>query len=284
MRDYIYAEPSTYHEAVERNAILLDDSYFVRPTTGGEVVFQRDNSPLTVDKSNLTRNAARRLVKYLYDGHHTFESLEVDSSAALMLYVRNGYQKQYFWKALLQEMNVALEELLDGKEPFCVNNFFFHSPYPDYLNTAFLPELADKAQEYADQYDDNDHLVYVDSEIERVLREAESEGHRFYAQEVDQAVGQYVFIDETLGMHFMDREMLLGTHCRDLMLYTVDNCIEYAASSFFDYVFNDACIIDQVYDYFGRALALYHKNGLRKSDFWHDVCAEVHTLLTSYSS
>lgn len=284
MRNYIFAEPSTYHEAVERNAILLDDSYFVRPTTGGEVVFQRDNSPLTVDKSNLTRNAARRLVKYLYEGHHTFENLEVDSSAALMLYVRNGYQKQSFWKALLQEMTAALEELLDGKKPFSVDNFFFHSPYPEYLKTAFIPELADKAKDYAERYDDKAYLIYVDSEIERVLREAESEGQRFYAYEVDEAVGQYVFVDETMGLYFLDREMLLNTKCRDLMMYSVGNCVEYAASSFFEYVFNDACDIDRVYDYFGRALALYRKNGLNESEFWHHVCEEVHTLLTNYSS
>lgn len=284
MRNYICAEPSTYHEAVERNAILLDDSYFVRPTKEGEVVFQRDNSPLTVDKGHLTRNAARRLVKYLYEGHHTFENLEVDSSAALMLYLRNGYQKQYFWKALLQEMTTALEELLEGKEPFSVNNFFFRSPYPDYLNTAFIPELVDKAKEYADLYNYKDYLVFVDSEIERVLREAESEGKQIYAYDVDEAIGQYVFIDETAGLTFLNRDMLLHTQCRDLMLFSVGTCVEYAASSFFEYVFNDACVIDQVYDHFGRALALYRKNGLQDAEFWHHVCEEVHTLLTNYSS
>lgn len=280
MWKHIFVDPSTYHDGVEKNAILLDDSYFVRPSTDGEVVFLRKNCTATLDKDQLTRNAARRLVKYLHEGRHTFECHGLESSVALMLNIRNGHRKKDFWDALHQELITALHELLDSNEPFDVHDLFLNAPYPDYLNKATIPEQVDKAKEYADLYNNKEYLVLVDSEVERVLREAEAVGERFYISELDEVLGQYVFIDETLGMTFVDREMLLATKCRDLMMRSVGNCTFFAASSFLEFVFDEACYLEDVYDDFGRGLALYRKNGLTDADFWHHLCVELLAQLT----
>ena len=300
----------SFHDAVEENAIKLEDYHFVRLTRTelkktakeqretdaesyiakwenhvGELVFRYNAETgvgalldsRIIDKDSLTHYAARKLVKCLHDGNGKIEEFCIEGSVALMLFVRSGLKKRDFARAFHKEIVAALEEVIGGQESVEVEEVLLASPYRTSRVVTKSLEIFEEVYERDISYDKA--LILVDSEIEPIIRGVNRKSYR--EETIEAAIGQYVIFDDWLGLPELRREDLLKCNPKNLYFYSVGNCTYSAASALEQFFFFDDCQLDRVIRSFRRGLAIYRKNGFTDADYWRNVCKELHKYMTS---
>lgn len=297
-------------EAVEENAIKLEDYFFVRLTPKelkeiaqkqqeaeaktfianwedyvGEVVYLYDRIKDSyysmdyriADKDSLTRFAARTLVQYIHDGNGKINDVCLECSIALMLFLRNGFKKRDFARAFQKELIDALKKVMKSKKALEIEKVLLKKPDRNLGKVTKSWEIFEKVYDNIDYYDDI--FVFVDSEIEKILWEVNKT--RYRKEEIEKAIGHYVLFDHALGIPDMTREMVLENEDRNLCFTSVGNCTYYAASMLEELFFYDDCMLDKVLQYISKGIAIYRKNGLSDADFWKNVCKDFLEILTS---
>ena len=313
MCSYNYEEMDRYVsfcEAVEENAIKLEDRSFVRLTRKelrkiaqyqqetdeetfmdnwedyvGEIVFLYDNSKAPfistdyriADKDSLTRYVARTLVKYMHDGHGNINDVCMECSIALMLFIRNGLQKRDFAKAFQKELIDALQLVNKGKEELEIEKVLLAKNVDARKKVTKSLELFEVVYEDIDRYDNI--FVYVDSEIELILQDIDKK--RYPKEEIKKAIHQYVLFDHAMGTHDLTREMVLKNEDRDLFFTSVGNSTHCAAEMLERMFFYEDCTLENVVTLISKGIAVYRKNELSDAEFWENVCKDFQKALTS---
>lgn len=257
-----------FYEAVAENAIKLgDDSEapFISTDCGN------------VDKDSLTRYVARTLVKCIHDGQGNINDVCMECSIALMLFIKDGLQEEDFERAFQKELIDALQIVIKGKEALEVEKVLFTKKLDIQKKMTKSLDLFEKVYEDIDYYDD--FFMFADSEIKQVLLEIKK--IKYSKEDIEQAIGQYILIDDALGSGVMSRDMVLETTYRNLGFTSVNNCTYFAASTLEDLFFADHFMIERIFKYISKGIAIYRKNGLSDSDFWKNVCIDFYKILTS---
>lgn len=257
-----------FYEAVAENAIKLgDDSEapFISTDCGN------------VDKDSLTRYVARTLVKCIHDGQGNINDVCMECSIALMLFIKDGLQEEDFERAFQKELIDALQIVIKGKEALEVEKVLFTKKLDIQKKMTKSLDLFEKVYEDIDYYDD--FFMFADSEIKQVLLEIKKT--KYSKEDIEQAIGQYILIDDALGSGVMSRDMVLETTYRNLGFTSVNNCTYFAASTLGNLFFADHFMIERIIKYISKGIAIYRKNGLSDSDFWKNVCKDFYKILTS---
>lgn len=257
-----------FYEAVAENAIKLGD--------GSEAPFISTDCG-NVDKDSLTRYVARTLVKCIHDGQGNINDVCMECSIALMLFIKDGLQEEDFERAFQKELIDALQIVNKGKEALEVEKVLFTKKLDIQKKMTKSLDLFEKVYEDIDYYDD--FFMFADSEIKQVLLEIKK--IKYSKEDIEQAIGQYILIDDALGSGVMSRDMVLETTYRNLGFTSVNNCTYFAASTLEDLFFADHFMIERIFKYISKGIAIYRKNGLSDSDFWKNVCIDFYKILTS---
>ena len=220
------------------------------------------------DKDTLTCNAARKAAMCIYHGKGQIADAGVDGAIAMMLYIRNGYDKVDFWNHFEKEFMTGLEELLNGKESLVIDDLILKNPFKDERYT--IIDLMKEAEE-SSKYFDDDNFVVMDSDIAKNIIETNS--FESYSDEtLNQAIGEYVIvISHTIGLS-MTKEQILDNKNDNLFFYGVDTVAFAAALTIRGFLLCKRYILGKTRAHLGRGLAIYRKNGLSAADFWRNTC------------
>ena len=194
----------------------------------------------------------------------------------MMLYLRNGLDKDDFWKAFREELANGLQELLDGKESLDIEEILLQEPCPD--EDMYVIDLVKLAEKESEKYPDAAfHLM--DDELSDLLIKY---GY-LPDEDTKEFMGEYVFVwssnydtDDPEG-YLTIEEMRSGEH--EIVFDNKDFMPFMAASSFEDEIFMNSCDTSDFIHDFSIGIALYKKNGKTSADFWRDFCHELLKLL-----
>ena len=222
-----------------------------------------------VDKESLTRNAAKKMANYLYQGKGSINEIGNESAIAMMMYVRNGYYKKDFLNDLSKEMANGLEELVSGKEALDTEELILQNPFPE-KNSDIL-ELFDVAKAHAGDYKDEEFIL-IDSEIAEMLKKGPKGHDPYYSDyEIDDATGHYAIVKHYWRKVYESREDILKSD-GDLILYSMGTLVYYASHSLQGLLFFRNPNLEHILTFITAGAAVYEKNGLSAADFRKDYC------------
>ena len=233
--------------------------------------YTKDYDDLRIaDKDTLTRNAARKAAMCIYHGKGQIADAGVDGAIAMMLYIRNGYDKVDFWNHFEKEFMTGLEELLSGKESLVIDDLILKNPFKDERYT--IIDLMKEVEESSKHIDD-ENFVVMDSEIAKIIKDT-CKFNQYSDETVNEAIGQYVFIISHMFGFIMTKDMMLNhrNESDTFFFYGVDTGAFAAASTIRDFLLCHNYNLNDTGAYLGRCLAIYRKNGLSAADFWRNTC------------
>ena len=183
------------------------------------------------DKDTLTRTAARKVAEICYHGKGDFNDAGIYAAIAMILYIRNGYNKKDFWANFKKEFLLGLEELLKNNGSIQIEEQLLGNPFKE--EDATIMNLMDTVNEHAGYYGD-DSFVIFDSEIAEVIKRADN----YNDEEINQALGQYVIVLDDLGFFELSKESILK-HDDPSLLYmrSLDTSTFNAAMCIKDFIF-----------------------------------------------
>jgi hypothetical protein len=226
------------------------------------------------DKDGLTRTAARKVAEICYHGKGDFNDAGVYAAIAMILYIRNGYNKKDFWANLNKEFLLGLEELLKNNGSIQIDEQLVGNPFEK--EDATIMDLMDTVNKDADDYED-DSFVIFDSEIAEVFKSADKP--KYYDEEINQALGQYVYVIEDLGLHGISKENILkDVRPSDLNMVSLDTSVYIAAMYIKDFIFHNKFCDSMARDELSEGVAVYRKNNLPEAEFWRNICRKIISL------
>lgn len=220
------------------------------------------------DKDTLTRTAARKVAEICYHGKGDFNDAGIYAAIAMILYIRNGYNKKDFWANFKKEFLLGLEELLKNNGSIQIEEQLLGNPFEE--KDATIMNLMDTANEHAGYYGD-DSFVIFDSEIAEVIKRADN----YNDEEINQALGQYVIVLDDLGFFELSKESILK-HDDPSLLYmrSLDTSTFNAAMCIKDFIFHKD-FGDKVHKDLSEGIAVYRKNNQPEADFWKNMCRKL---------
>lgn len=313
---------SGFREAVERNAMKLNDLFFVNLTSEvlekvsefqhetdsesfktkwekkiGELVFLYNGKKLDYDhykfvrfkklfkrnkeyydlrfasRDALTRSAARKMALYLFQGNGNVDDIGAECSIALMMYLRTGKYKVDFWGDFKVELMKGIEKLLGGNETLDIEESVIINLFSEEDNNILkLPELVNNTP--IDYLHDEDFIIF-DSDVAELLKKTE----RYNDQEIDNAIGQYVIIENWMSGEPYSKDQL-ENNIKYLYLLSLDLCSYFAASLVCAMLFYEEIERCHIKSTFSGGVSIYKKNGLSEADFWKNLCKELHKQLS----
>lgn len=223
------------------------------------------------DKDTLTRTAARKVAEICYHGKGDFNDPGIYAAIAMILYIRNGYNKKDFWVNFKKEFLLGVEELLESDGSIQVGEELLGNPFQ--YEDATIMNIIDIAKADADCFGD-DSFVIFDSEIAEYFKR--SDKCKYYDEEIDQALGQYVYVKEHVGRSGISKECILNdAHPSLLFMQSLDTSAYIAASGMKDFIFNKQFGDTVVRNDLSEGIAVYRKNNLPESDFWKNMCRQI---------
>lgn len=229
-----------------------------------------------VDKDSLTRNAAKKMANYLYQGKGCINDIGNESAIAMMMYVRNGYYKKDFLNDLRKEIANGLEELVGGKESLKPQKLILQNPFPK-ENDDIL-ELFEVAQAHAGDYQDEE-FVLIDSEIAEMLKKGPKDHKPYYSDyEINEATGHYAIVKHYWRRVYDSREDILKSD-GDLILYSMGTLVDYTSRSLRGFLFWEMQNMEHVLTFITAGPAIYEKNGLSAADFRKNYCRALIEVL-----
>lgn len=227
------------------------------------------------EKMSLTRTAAYKLAKYLYQGEGNLDDIGFHCSVVLMLFVRNGFDKNDFKEQFCKDLIDALGELIDGKSSFTVGEPLSLSLY-EYGKGGYITDIRKESLRMAKKFPPKAFHVYDDKLIQAIKDNVEDYPKAWPNKE---CLGQYVVVEDTeseedkvLYMTF-DK---LAKHKGELFVSDMSLETYSAMIDFCDQFFLNDCETSMLLDNFSRCIALYMKNGRTPEDFWKDFCVELY--------
>ena len=189
------------------------------------------------DKDTLTRTAARKVAEICYHGKGNFNDPGIYASIAMILYIRNGYYKRDFWANFKKEFLLGLEELLKNDGSIKIEEQLLGNPFQE--------EVIKCSDNYTDE-------------------------------EINQALGQYVYVKEHLGRSGISKESILNDdHPSELFMQSLDTSAYNAAMCIKSFIlykhFGDSVVRDGL----SEGVAVYRKNNLPEADFWKNMCRKL---------
>ena len=220
------------------------------------------------DKDTLTRTAARKVAEICYHGKGDFNDAGIYAAIAMILYIRNGYNKKDFWANFKKEFLLGLEELLKNNGSIQIEEQLLGNPFKE--EDATIMNLMDTVNEHAGYYGD-DSFVIFDSEIAEVIKRADN----YNDEEINQALGQYVIVLDDLGFFELSKESILK-HDDPSLLYmrSLDTSTFNAAMCIKDFIFHKD-FGDKVHKDLSEGIAVYRKNNQPEADFWRNMCRKL---------
>ena len=220
------------------------------------------------DKDTLTRTAARKVAEICYHGKGDFNDAGIYAAIAMILYIRNGYNKKDFWANFKKEFLLGLEELLKNNGSIQIEEQLLGNPFKE--EDATIMNLMDTVNEHAGYYGD-DSFVIFDSEIAEVIKRADN----YNDEEINQALGQYVIVLDDLGFFELSKESILK-HDDPSLLYmrSLDTSTFNAAMCIKDFIFHKD-FGDKVHKDLSEGIAVYRKNNQPEADFWKNMCRKL---------
>lgn len=220
------------------------------------------------DKDTLTRTAAKKVAEICYHGKGDFNDAGIYAAIAMILYIRNGYNKKDFWANFKKEFLLGLEELLKNNGSIQIEEQLLGNPFKE--EDATIMNLMDTANEHAGYYGD-DSFVIFDSEIAEVIKRADN----YNDEEINQALGQYVIVLDDLGFFELSKESILK-HDDPSLLYmrSLDTSTFNAAMCIKDFIFHKD-FGDKVHKDLSEGIAVYRKNNQPEADFWKNMCRKL---------
>ena len=220
------------------------------------------------DKDTLTRTAARKVAEICYHGKGDFNDAGIYAAIAMILYIRNGYNKKDFWANFKKEFLLGLEELLKNNGSIQIEEQLLGNPFKE--EDATIMNLMDTVNEHAGYYGD-DSFVIFDSEIAEVIKRADN----YNDEEINQALGQYVIVLDDLGFFELSKESILK-HDDPSLLYmrSLDTSTFNAAMCIKDFIFHKH-FGDKVHKDLSEGIAVYRKNNQPEADFWRNMCRKL---------
>lgn len=223
------------------------------------------------DKDTLTRTAARKVAKICYHGKGDFNDPSIYAAIAMILYIRNGYNKKDFWANFKKEFLLGLEELLKNNGSIQIEEQLLGNPFQ--AEDATIMNLMDTVKKHADYYGDNSFVIF-DSEIAEYFKH--SDKCKYYDEEINQALGQHVLVTEHLGRVGITKERILNDdHISLLFMQSLDTSAFNAAMCIKDFIlhkqFSDRVVIDGL----SEGVAVYRKNNQPEADFWKNMCRKL---------
>lgn len=280
------SDPDTYQSKWEKKigekVFLYDDSKeelkFYIPVGLGDLSYckKEDNDLRLAEKESLTKTAARKFAQYLYNGKYQIDDIGDHCSIAMMLYLRNGFDKEDFWKAFRVELANGLKELLEGKESLDIEEVISQDVYTE--EDGFIVDIVKIAEEGSEEYPETAfHLL--NEELSDIL----IKNSDLTNDEIKKSLGEYVAVwsidndtDDSEG-YLTIEEMRNGEH--DLLYDNMVLMPFMAAISFEDEFFMNSCDTSSFIHDLSMGIALYKKNGRTSADFWRDFCDELLKLL-----
>ena len=221
------------------------------------------------DKDGLTRTAARKVAEIFYHGKGDFNDAGVYAAIAMILYIRNGYNKKDFWDNLKKEFLLGLKELLENNGSIQIDEQLLGNPFEK--EDATIMDLIDTVNKDADDYED-DNFVIFDSEIAEVFKRAD----KYNDEEINQALGQYVMVSEDLGLFVLSKENILkDVRPSDLYMVSLDTSAYIAAMCIKDFIFNKQFRNSLALDELSEGIAVYRKNNQPEAEFWRNMCRQI---------
>ena len=219
-------------------------------------------------KDTLTRTAARKVAEICYHGKGDFNDAGIYAAIAMILYIRNGYNKKDFWANFKKEFLLGLEELLKNNGSIQIEEQLLGNPFKE--EDATIMNLMDTVNEHAGYYGD-DSFVIFDSEIAEVIKRADN----YNDEEINQALGQYVIVLDDLGFFELSKESILK-HDDPSLLYmrSLDTSTFNAAMCIKDFIFHKD-FGDKVHKDLSEGIAVYRKNNQPEADFWKNMCRKL---------
>ena len=220
------------------------------------------------DKDTLTRTAARKVAEICYHGKGDFNDAGIYAAIAMILYIRNGYNKKDFWTNFKKEFLLGLEELLKNNGSIQIEEQLLGNPFKE--EDATIMNLMDTVNEHAGYYGD-DSFVIFDSEIAEVIKRADN----YNDEEINQALGQYVIVLDDLGFFELSKESILK-HDDPSLLYmrSLDTSTFNAAMCIKDFIFHKH-FGDKDHKDLSEGIAVYRKNNQPEADFWRNMCRKL---------
>jgi hypothetical protein len=223
------------------------------------------------DKDTLTRTAARKVAEICYYGKGDFNDAGIYAAIAMILYIRNGYNKKDFWANFKKEFLLGLEELLKNNGSIQIEEQLLGNPFEE--KDATIMNLMDTANEHAGYYGD-DSFVLFDSEIAEYFKHADK--CKYSDEEINQAIGQYVYVIEHLGLSGLSKESILkDDHLSLLFMRSLDTSAYNAASCISGFIFEKHFGDTVVREGLSEGIAVYRKNNQPEADFWKNMCRKL---------
>ena len=222
------------------------------------------------DKETLTRMAARKVANIFYYGEGDLNNPSVDATIAMILYIRNGYNKKDFWNNFKKELVLGLKELLENNDSLQIKDQLLANPIHEKDTT--IMNLMKNIKEHAKYYTDDSFIIF-DYEMADFI---DPERKKYSDKEINQALGQYVLIVGDFIVRGLPKEKIFKyTSPKFLYMQSLDTCTYNAASNLKDVLFNDKCIESKINNDISEGLAVYRKNGKSETDFWKNTCRQI---------
>ena len=230
------------------------------------------------EKDSLTRIAARKFAQYLFNGHSQIDDIGDDSAIAMMLYLRNGLNKNDFWMDFRKELADGLEELLNGKYTLDIDEAVYKVPLEE--DDCHIVDLVALAESKSKVFP-SEAFHLVNDELVDILLKA---GDIIYNEkEIKDSLGQYVFIysgkyDPDDPDAYVSKDELRKTE-DDISVDTMAFLPYLAVASFEDVFDSNSCETDCYLNDFSMGIALFKQNDKSSADFWRAFCVEFLKLL-----
>jgi hypothetical protein len=226
------------------------------------------------DKDTLTRTAARKVAEICYHGKGDFNDAGIYAAIAMILYIRNGYNKKDFWANFKKEFLLGLEELLKNNGSIQIEEQLLGNPFQ--AEDATITNLMDTVKKHADYYGD-DSFVIFDSEIAEYFKH--SDKCKYYDEEINQALGQHVLVTEHLGRVGITKESILNDdHISQLFMQSLDTSAFVAAMAITSFILHKQFSDSVVREELSEGIAVYRKNNQPEADFWKNMCRKLFFL------
>ena len=148
-------------------------------------------------------------------------------------------------------------------------NARFCCPFQE--ENATIMDIMDTVKKHID-YCGDESFVFFDSEIAEVIKCSDN----YTDEEINQALGQYVYVKEHLGRSGISKESILNDdHPSELFMQSLDTSAFNAAMCIKSFIlykhFGDSVVRDGL----SEGVAVYRKNNLPEADFWKNMCRKL---------
>ena len=231
-----------------------------------------------VEKDSLTRIAARKFAQYLFNGHSQIDDIGDDSAIAMMLYLRNGLNKNDFWMDFRKELADGLEELLSGKYTLDIEEVVYKEPLEE--RDDFIVDPVALAESKSKEFPSKAFHLVNNELVDIILKAGQVD---YSEKELKDAVGQYVFIysseyDPDDPDAYLSKDELRNKE-DGVVVDTMAFLPYLAAVSFEEEFYRNKCETDYYLTDFSIGIALFKQNDKSSADFWRAFCIELLQLL-----